>query len=225
MRKIIFDSSTIISISEKCLTHLLRGLGLEGNVDFLVPQSVYGETVERPLKIKRFELGALRIQQAVEEGWLQLVKPNAVTKDLTRKILDTANSLFFVGGAPLTIIQRGEAETLAVCKHLEAGMVAIDERTTRMLIEDPWRLQEYVAYKQQQQNVRLNEGRLQEFSKLLSDIEVVRSVELVALAYERGYFKGTLLPSKQALEAALYALKFAGCAVSGSEIDRFLGRR
>ncbi len=219
---IVFDSSTIISISEKCLTSLLRGLGREGPVEFIMPQSVYSESVERPLEIKRFELGALRIEQAVQDGWIRVVKSNQTTKDLMRKILDSANSLFYSGGQPLTIIQKGEAETLALCQYLKAPMVAIDERTTRMLLEDPWRLQTYVAYKHQK-DIRMNEARLKEFSKLVSGIDVVRSVELIALAYERGYFEGTLTPSRRALEAALYALKFGGCAVSIAEIKAFVG--
>ncbi|HIH15902.1 MAG TPA: hypothetical protein HA252_00670 [Candidatus Diapherotrites archaeon] len=220
-QKLVFDSSTIISISEKCLTRLLKGLGQEGAVSFVIPQSVYAETVERPLHIKRFELGALRIQQAVDEGWIEIIPGNAAVKQLTGKILDSANTLFFAKGKPLTIIQKGEAETLALCKNLRAHMVAIDERTTRMLIEDPWRLQNYVAYKHQQ-DIKLNEGRLKEFIKLLSDIRVVRSVELIALAYERGYFEEVLPRNRQALEAALFALKFGGCAVSSQEIEEFL---
>ncbi len=223
-QQIIFDSSTIISISEKCFTHLLRGLGSEGHATFVIPQSVYEETVERPMQIKRFEIGALRIQQAVHEGWLKVVPTNAETRALTLKIVDSANRLFYADRKPLTIVQRGEAETLALCKNRRASMVAIDERTTRMLIEDPWRLQNYVAYKHQQE-IKLNEPGLKEFIKLVSDIRVVRSVELIALAYERGYFEGTLPDSPQALEAALYALKFAGCAVSGAEIESFLGRK
>ena len=61
--------------------------------------------------------------------------------------------------------------------------------------------------------------------EMFSDLEIARSVDLVALAFERKLLGKELPQSKQALEAALYAVKYAGCAVSGNEIEHFLGTK
>jgi hypothetical protein len=56
----------------------------------------------------------------------------------------------------------------------------------------------------------------------ISNLKVLRSSELVMLAYENGYFKSFQKIHAQALEAALYKIKFAGCSITFEEITEYL---
>ena len=59
---------------------------------------------------------------------------------------------------------------------------------------------------------------LEELQKKLIGINVIRSAEVVANAYEKD-----LLPwkGKQVLEAALYAVKYSGCSITREEIEEY----
>ena len=50
MKKLVFDSSSLISISEKCFMNILGELAENENVEFLIPESVYFESVSIPLE-------------------------------------------------------------------------------------------------------------------------------------------------------------------------------
>ena len=60
------------------------------------------------------------------------------------------------------------------------------------------------------------------FGTRIEGIKVFRSVERVAVAFEEKLFGKELGDTRKDLEAALYAAKFAGCAVSENEIKEFL---
>jgi hypothetical protein len=64
---------------------------------------------------------------------------------------------------------------------------------------------------------------MEQFRKEVSGINaILRSVELISLAYDRNCFDGELPVNKDALEAALFALKYAGCAISADEILKYM---
>ncbi len=52
----------------------------------------------------------------------------------------------------------------------------------------------------------------------LSSLTALRSSELVLLAYEHGYFKNFEKLQMQAIEAALYKVKYSGCSIGFNEI-------
>ena len=135
-----------------------------------------------------------------------------------------ANSIFSIKGKPIEIIQKGEAETIALAKILKARVVAIDERTTRLLIENALNLKKFMAYKYKE-NVKLNQKTLIDFTALVPRLQIVRSTELIALAFDRKLFAPELNQTRKDLEAALYAMKYSGCAVSFEEIQGFLKRK
>jgi hypothetical protein len=60
---------------------------------------------------------------------------------------------------------------------------------------------------------------------MFQNLLMFRSVDLVACAYEQGLFDHELAHGKLELEAALYAAKFAGCAVSEKEIDEYVNKK
>jgi len=220
--KLVFDSSSLISISQSCLINVLGGLKKKMNAKFIIPKAVYAEAVERPISIKRFELNAIRIKKGVEQGWfsVQGVKDG----HLMGEIDGLANSCFSVRGRPVRLLQLGEVEALALIRELEADALVIDERTTRMLIENPRQL-EKIMEARKRKNVRVEERQAREFGQMFKGVAISRSIELVALAYEFGLLGQELPRGKQSLEAALFALKYSGCAVSAREINLFLQGR
>lgn len=212
------DSSTIISVSEKCLSKILQRLSKEN--DFIVPEKVEYETVLRPLQIKRFELNALRIRKAIREGTLKVRKNSEHTKELSGKIMELANNSFYTKHGSIQVIQQGEAEMLALAKELKANAVAVDERNTRLIIERPFELENIL--KNRVFGTKTNKKNLMELNSMLSKLKVLRSTELMAMAFEEELFEPELLQEKQSIEAVLYAVKFAGCAVSFEEIRNYL---
>ena len=221
MKNIAIDSSSLITISDSCLIRILKHLSDSEGISFIIPQSVYYESVEKPLKIKKFELNAVRIRDAVEEGYLKVAKTTQTVRQKMLELNEIASSLCTAKGKRIKLIDLGEAETLAMMKENNAGLLVIDERTTRMLIEEPENVVHFLE-RRHKSRVDLDFGALKRFRELFGGIRIVRSVELIALAYETGAFEKELHKSKQSLEAALYSAKFGGCAVSFEEINDFM---
>jgi len=221
MEKFVVDSSSLISLSGSCLIRLMQNLAETAGVSLFIPESVYRESVERPLKIKRFELNAIRIQDAIDSGYLKIGRELPGLAETTEKIEECGDCMVFSSGKRMKLIQKGEAETLALAKTLGAKVVVIDERTTRLLAENPYSLRKFL---QGRHSVKISIDRqlLEGLHAVTKGLSFIRSSELVALAYRRKLFEPELQQTKQALEAALYAVKFGGCAVSNAEIERYL---
>ncbi len=215
----VFDASTLISISQTCLVNLLAGLKREMNAEFIVPKSVYYEAVQRPISIKRFELNAIRIKKVIEENGFKVMA--CEDKNLFDEIAKIANTCFFIKGTPIKLLQRGEIEALALIKKVGAGVFAIDERTTRMLLEAPEQLRK-ILQARRRIDIKINQSNVKALALMFPDITMVRSVELIALAEEFGLLEKELPKGAQSLEAALFAAKYSGCAVSAREINMFL---
>jgi len=120
--------------------NLLHRLQQSLEAEFIVSKSVVEEIVEKPMHIKRFELNAVRVKKAIDDGWLKSIEMNHGLAAWTNKVMDVSNNCFFLNRKPIKIIHRGEAETLALMKELNAKTLVIDERTARMLIENPTRM-------------------------------------------------------------------------------------
>ncbi|MBU2100573.1 hypothetical protein KKB11_05055 [Candidatus Micrarchaeota archaeon] len=217
LNEIVFDSSSIISVSQNCLMKVLGNLSKKTTSRFLIPRAVYSESVKRPLEINKFELNALRIKKAIDSKWLQVEK-EAIDAS---KIESLANNIFFSEQKPLRIIHLGEAETIALYLKRKASILAIDERTTRMLIEEPENLAKKLRFNYRKK-IKTNKVNLRNFLSVAGNIKMVRSCDLIAKAFDLGCFEGELESSVKSLEAALYALKFNGCAVSMEEIKEYL---
>ncbi len=216
---VIFDASTLISISQTCLVNLLAGLKHKMNAEFIVPKSVYYEAVQKPISIKRFELNAIRIKKVIEENQFKILEVE--DKRLFDEVAAIANTCFFIKGKPIKLLQRGEIEALALVKELGAVAFAIDERTTRMLLEAPEQLRK-ILQARRRVNIKIDQSNVRALGLMFPDITMVRSVELIALAEEFGLLEKELPKGVQSLEAALFAAKYSGCAVSAREINMFL---
>ncbi len=211
MNSIIFDASTIINFSMNGLLPLLSELKNSFSGKFLITKQVEHEIVKRPLKIKKYMLGALRIQELLKNKTLE---SSSVKEEDMRKFLDLANRTFIARGKYLHLIDKGEASCLALSEELSRkgikNVLAVDERTTRMLCENPENLRKLMENKLHTK-VQMKKENLQ-FQKF----KIIRSVELAYLAYKKGLVK---IGNGNLLEALLYAMKYKGCSVSREEVE------
>ncbi len=216
MTRIICDSGPLISFSDTCLVNVLKFLKQRG-AEFVIPGSVQREIVETPLKIRRYAFSAVRLHKSIDDGDLKLVNPNENT---INQIASAANSIFSVRGNTLKILHAGEAACLAAYKQFKCDALAIDEKTTRLLIEDPALLQEKM-FEEYGSKVVMNKKSLDAFAMLTSGISIIRSTELLAVAAKRGYFNSFGEHKDQAFYTAIYALKQAGCSISEKEVSDY----
>lgn len=220
-RDIIVDSGVLISLTSVCLDGILRFFSEKHNVRFLVPPSVVRECVEYPVdnRIKKFLFSALKIKELIEDGVLIGLSDSSSKK--ASEFKKSANSCYFASGKPLELVGDGEAQVLASSVDLEIEHVLVDERTTRLLVESPLSLKAHLE-KEFSVTIMVNKDNLRSISSTYSNLKLLRSCELVILAYEYGYFDHFEDLKKDALEAALFSIKYAGCSMSFDEINEYI---
>jgi hypothetical protein len=114
----------------------------------------------------------------------------------------------------------GEAECLAIFASASAHMLLVDEKTTRLLVENPHKLRETIQVRNSE-GVRLDQGRRDEFGSLTRDVACLRSSELLAFAYSKGYFDDYRNLKDDAFKASIYALRDSGCGLAASELVEY----
>ena len=217
----VCDSSALISLTDSCFVHALYYLKKKYSGSFIIPPSVEYECVTHPMSMKMHALHALRIKRAINDKVLDVV--HLPEQKEVQEIKWLANNLFYAGGTPLRLIQEGETEMLALAHELGIQNMLVDERTVRMLVEDPESLRVHLE-EEFHRPITTNDENLSSFSRMTRNMRFFRSSELLLLAYEKGYFAdyGTL--QHDAIEAALYKLKYAGCAIGFGEISDYVGK-
>tara|TARA_Y100000310_G_scaffold333670_2_gene411683 strand:+ start:784 stop:1467 length:684 start_codon:yes stop_codon:yes gene_type:complete len=218
-KAIIFDAGTIINLSMNGLLDILRDLKKQFNGKFLITEDVEYETIKRPLTIKKFELGALRIKQLLDEKVLESPSSigikNSEIDEKTKQVLELANRTFFVRDRYLHLIDKGETSCLVLSEILTQkgikNIISIDERTTRMLCEKPENLHKLLETKLHTK-IKIKKENLPFFAKF----KFIRSAELAYLAYKKGLVD---LKNGVVLDALLYAVKYKGCSISREEIE------
>jgi len=218
--KIVFDSGVIISFSETCYLPLFKSLK-ESLGELIITNNVKYECVGKAEKNMRFKLSGLRIDDEIKNSIFTVYKSDKKLDELTFKILDLTNNLFKIRGSPLKIIQIGEAECLALLGMTDASYLAVDERTTRMLIEQPHALINIFKRKYNVGKIDFDEKKYLEFKKLIGNVSAIRSVDLFCYAQKHSLLT-SVFDDKENLKAALYTLKFKGCSVSFEEIDEYI---
>ncbi len=216
MKALIFDSSSIISLALNDLLFILEPLKKFFNGEFLIPEKVKYEIIDRSLKIKRFKLEALMIQNLINKGILK-IRTDKKIKEETQKLLNIANNTFKTEYEGIKIIHAGEASCLALYNSLHTfdKAIVIDERTTRMLCEKPENLHRLLE-KKHHTKIHANEINYEFFKKF----NVIRSSELAFIAYKKEIIKlPSTISSREAIDALMYALKYKGCAISHGEIS------
>ncbi|MCX6747286.1 MAG: hypothetical protein NTU63_04105 [Candidatus Pacearchaeota archaeon] len=218
-KAIIFDSSTLINFAMNGLLEEFRDLKRMFGGKFLITKEVKWEIIDNPMEIKRFELEALKLNELFLEKVLEMpssigIDEKTVSK-MTQEIKNIANNTFFGYGKGMEIIAPGESSCLALSKLLdEKGIkhvIAVDERTTRILGERPENLEKLFLKKMHTKITAKKEN-----FKFFKEFRFVRSAELIYIAYKKGIIK---LRNHDVLDALLYAMKFNGCSISDEEIS------
>jgi len=218
MPEFVCDSSSLISLSETCNIDALRFLKA-GGARFVIPPSVRDEIVTHPLQVRRLAFSAMRLRKLIYDKILEVVELPNLEREC-QNILALANKVINVGGRPLTILQEGEVECLALMKLKGFKTLVVDEKTTRLLVESPQTLFDALTG-EYDEDVSVDETALAGFKKGLEGAIVLRSAELLAVSADKGFFKEYGSASRDALSASLYALQNAGCSISTVELGEY----
>lgn len=211
---LVFDTSSVITLS---MNNLLGSLGLlkkRFKGDFLISRKVKEELVDKPLRGKKYKLESLQILKEIKQGTLKVYEGNLGGK--ANEVLNIANRIFRADEY-IRILDLAEVESLILAKELR-GTYVVDERTMRMLVEDVEGLKTILKRKLHRQ-IFVNEENLELFKEKIKEVKIIRSVELGYVAYSLGLLKeldGRY--KKELLDGLLWGLKLRGCAVSSEEI-------
>jgi hypothetical protein len=231
MSSLVFDTGTIISLVTNNLLWILKPLKERFGGEFLMPKLVRYELVDRPIKSKKFKLEAIIIQKYFLEGVFKL-RENKEIERIAKELLELANNIYFAKGKPIKIIQKAEMYSLAIVIESNSSALVVDERTLRLLIENPHNLSKLLS-KRLHTKIETNEKKLNEFKNKVKNIKVIRSTELAVIAYDLGILNKYITIKKilykkfkkDVLEGLLWGLKFKGCAISSKEIREVLKLR
>jgi hypothetical protein len=121
----------------------------------------------------------------------------------------------------MDIIQEGEMESVVSALELNAPVV-IDERTLRLFIENGKEMKSLLEHRFHK-DVTADNSKITLFQSRLKGINIIRSIELVSVAYKLGLLD-LYVPKKKAgrsvlIDSMLWAVKFSGCAVTDHEIQ------
>jgi len=220
MKTLFFDSGPVISLTTSNLLDILEPLKRRFDGEFFITPAVKRELVERPLKIKRFEFEALQVSKIIGEGILTLTDVDVAQR--SARLLKLANRCYQSKGKDLHIVHEAEVELLAaVCEFPESTMV-IDERTMRLLLEDPEDLRKLLEQRLHT-DVTLHKDALAQLQREVGTVRMIRSAELAVVAVSIGALQG-LAPhgrygEELLLDAVLWRLKSNGCGISAQEIE------
>ena len=217
---IFFDTGPIITLVTSRLWWILPKLKQQIKGTFYITPAVKRELVDRPLETKRFEFEALQAWKLLRDGVLEVY--SAVPQPKVNELRNMANESFLVKNKSIDIMQEGEMEVVASAVAAKASAVIIDERTLRLSIENPQAVRHLLEHRFQNE-VTCKPDLIKGFSKALQGVPILRSTELVALAYRLGWLDEYIPPLKGGrsvlLESVLWATKVNGAAVSEEEIE------
>jgi len=216
---LIFDSGPIINFSMNGLLYLIEKLKENFSGSFIITNDVKKEIYDRPITIQRFELEALRIKKLLDDKVLELPESIGIkNQDLeatTLEIMTLANKSFQTRGKFINILSKAETSCLALSRELRKrgieNIIAIDERTARIIGEKPENLEKLMS-KKLHNKVTLVNNKIKE----MKEFKFIRSSELVYVAHKKNLTK---IKDKKALEALLYATKYKGASISWDEVN------
>lgn len=230
MKSIVFDTSTLISLATNNLLWTLEPLKNNFSGELYIAKGVREELVDRPLESVRFKLEAMQVLSILGKGIIKINSSNEIVSK-SNYLISLANNSFRAKNNWINIVHKGEMQALALAISLKADAYAVDERTTRILVENPKKLAE-LLHSKLHTNVYVNNNNLERFRKEIKGVNIIRSVELMVAAYDLGVLDEYLDPAekkiadinldKYLLEGLLWALKLKGCAISIEEIKQIL---
>ncbi len=222
MKSVVFDSGPLISLTLNNLLWLLEPLEKKFEGNFYITEEVKYELVEKPMKTKRFEFEALQVLHYIDRGILKVLEKK---NNKTDRLLRLANNIFKAKGNFIQIVHAGEISSVAACLDLGSNILVVDERTVRLLIENPKKLKT-ILQDRLHTKVYKKQASLKKFSDMTKNIKIIRSVELATVAYELGlldkYIPKIENGREKLLDSLLWALKLNGCSVSKREMEQIL---
>ena len=224
MKSIVFDAGPIISLTTNNLLWLLEELKKKYKGEFYLAEAAKRELIDRPLETKKFKFEALQVLRCINEDILKIMQ-NSELEEETISLINLANNCFNAQGNWLRLVHYADMAGLSACIRLNADAFVVDERTARLLVENPDRLVS-ILKDTLHTDIKINKDNLEEFRRKTKNIKLIRSVELVAVAYEQGLLNKYLpdIPDakRTLLESVLWGVKLNGCAVSREEIEQII---
>ncbi len=229
MKSLVFDTSTIISIATNNLLWVLPELKKRFHGEFYIVPAVKQEIIDVPLKSKKYKLEAMQVLSLMGKGHIKVFRNN--TKKKTEELATLANHIFRTKDTWIKIVHNAEIESLAAALDMNASAYAIDERNTRMLIENPEGLGNLLQSKLHTK-IEIEHENLERFKGYVKDIKIIRSAELMTVAYELGIMDEYLKREekeiinidlkKTLVDGLLWGLKLKGCAITTDEISEIV---
>lgn len=221
MKYLVFDAGPIITLTMNNMLWILRDLKKKFQGEFIIPESIKYELIDKPIEGKKFKFEALHTLTYLKNRTLKVYAKHI--REDTNKLAEIINHIFYAREQNLNIVQLGEVETIAVALKIDAFAVVIDERTMRLLIESPDILHK-ILQKKLRTKVTCDKKKLNELKQLTRNLKVIRSVDIATRAFELGLLDRYLPhdmanPKKELLTAMLWGLKLDGCSISQEEID------
>lgn len=224
-KTLFFDTGPIITLVLSRLAWILPELKNKFGGKFYITPAVRRELVERPITIKRFQFEALEVLKLIREGVLEVYEN--IPQAEIRQLINLANSSFKIGNKTVDIIQEGEIESLMSAFKTNSAIV-IDERTLRLFVENSKEMEKLLE-ERFKSAVSADKVKISRFGAYFKDVTIIRSVELIGVAYKLGLLDSYIPKMKYGketlLEGVLWAAKYNGSAVSVQEIEelqRFL---
>jgi hypothetical protein len=227
MAVLVVDSSTIISCAVNCILWIFDELKEQG-IKFIVPAAVKNEVIDSGLISQKFKFEAIRVMHHFINKTFETYEGD-LSKE-TSQLLSYSNSSFSINNKQLKVLQEADVQVAVLAKKIKADGVLTDERTLRMFIEEPSGIQKYLEDKFHTK-VEVNNSAIKKFSDYIDGMPVMRSAELVVYAFQNGIFDPTIRRCsvvktidcrKEIISGLLYAIKFAGCAISFDEINDYV---
>ncbi|MFP4403201.1 MAG: hypothetical protein ACOC3X_03960 [Nanoarchaeota archaeon] len=230
-KAIIFDTGPIITLTLNNLLWILKPLKEKFNGEFIICPAVFYELIQKPLTTKKYKFEALQILPYIMDNTIKLKEDEEIIKK-SNELIKLANNCFIAKGNPINIFHKGEMEAIATALLTNSNTIAIDERSTRLLIENPYLLQKHLQ-KKLHTNIQINHHNVQKIKKIIDKIKVIRSFELGLIAYETNLLNKYILKEEEnlreikdiresVLEGMLWAIKLAGCSVKTEEIYKIV---
>src|SRR3989344_12501 len=207
MNDLVFDTSAIISIATNNLLDILEQLKKRFKGDFLISEAVRKEILDNPLNSKKYKLEAIMISNLIENNIFKIYS-NINTESKTVRLLELCNNLFIVNGKAMKILDKAEVEALVLAQLLQ-GTYIVDERSIRLIVEDYKKLA-LLLERKLDTKITINNEKLKEFKLEIKSVSIIRSTELMAMAFEMGLFneyENKYANKKEILDGILWGLE------------------
>src|SRR3989344_134937 len=181
-KTIVFDTGSIISLTSNNLLWTLEPLKKRFGGVFCITRHSKKELFDKPLETKKFEFEALQIIPLLKTEVLSIAREERIY-ELAKKLYEYANNLVYSGEKPVQIVSIADVEGLAATIILEAQAFVVDERTARLLVEDIYEIKT-IMEKKLRVELTVNNDKARELKRLLKNVKIIRSFELVIVAYK-----------------------------------------